>query len=80
MKKIISTYTAVIGGQEVQVKVYEPATKEDMDDKVWEDNKDDGEDYLKRPKYQPETDLVDDLTNDNHIWEDIDDEEDETPF
>lgn len=76
MKNVIRTYWTEVHGQRVEVKVYEAATKEDMEyvnrREVEED--DEMEDYLTRPKYRNAGDLVD-MLDEQTIWEDINDED-----
>lgn len=53
--KVIKKYTTTIYGQEVEVKVYEPATKLDMDRKS--PCEEDQETFM-RPRKDKEKDLV----------------------
>lgn len=77
MKKVINMYWTELHGQRVQVKVYEAATKDDMDmvNREEVETEDDGEDWLETPKYQDDGDLVDILSNEQLLWDELDDEE-----
>lgn len=76
MKNVIRTYWTEVHGQRVEVKVYEAATKEDMEhvNRREVEDEDEMEDYLTRPKYRNEGDLLD-MLDEQHIWEDINDED-----
>lgn len=76
MKNVIRTYWTEVHGQRVEVKVYEAATKEDMEyvNRREVEEEDEMEDYLTRPKYRNSGDLVD-MLDEQTIWEDINDED-----